>query len=46
MRSLGIGALIAVLIAVMVAKADNPLPLENSNVLPEALSDDFEFRKF
>ena len=46
MRSLGIGALIAVLIAVMIAKADNPLPLENSNVLPEALSDDFEFRKF
>jgi hypothetical protein len=46
MRRLGIGALLAVLIVVFFAKADNPLPLDSSNVLPEAISDDFEFRKF
>jgi hypothetical protein len=46
MRRLRIGALIAVLVAVLIVKADNSLPLENSDILPEALSDDFQFRKF
>jgi hypothetical protein len=46
MKPLGIGGLIAILIAIMIVKADNSLPSESSNVLPEALSDDFQFRKF
>ena len=33
-------------VVAIIAKADNPLPLENVNVFPEAISDDFEFRKF
>jgi hypothetical protein len=27
-------------------RAENPLPIESANVLPLAISDDFEFRKF
>ena len=34
------------LVAVVIVRAENPLPIESANVLPEAISDDFEFRKF
>ena len=34
------------LAGVIIVRAENPLPIESANVLPEAISDDFEFRKF
>jgi hypothetical protein len=46
MRYLGTGVLLGVIAVATIAKADNPLPLENADVLPERISDDFEFRKF
>src|ERR1700758_2772559 len=46
MRGLVPGVLLAVLVAIISARAENPLPIESANVLPEAISDDFEFRKF
>jgi len=46
MRCLSIGVLLGVMAVAIIAKADNPLPLENADVLPERISDDFEFRKF
>ncbi len=46
MRCLVSGALLAMLVGVIIVRAENPLPIESANVLPEAISDDFEFRKF
>jgi hypothetical protein len=40
------GAVLFVLLAVVFARAANPLPIEKANALPLALSDDFQFRKF
>jgi hypothetical protein len=37
---------LAVLVGLISVRAENPLPIESANVLPEAISDDFEFRKF
>jgi hypothetical protein len=37
---------LAVLVGIISVRAENPLPIESANVLPEAISDDFEFRKF
>jgi hypothetical protein len=34
-----------ILLAVVLTRAANPLPIETANVLPLALSDDFQFRK-
>jgi hypothetical protein len=46
MNNLVSGALLVMLIGVPIVRAENPLPIESANVLPEAISDDFEFRKF
>ena len=46
MRCLVPGAFLAMLVGVIMVRAENPLPIESANVLPEAISDDFEFRKF
>ena len=46
MRCLVPGALLAMLVGIIMVRAENPLPIESANVLPEAISDDFEFRKF
>ena len=46
MRCLVPGVVLAMLAGVIIVRAENPLPIENANVLPEAISDDFEFRKF
>jgi hypothetical protein len=46
MRSFGMAAVLAVIVVTFAARGDNPLPLEKADVLPEAISDDFEFRKF
>jgi hypothetical protein len=46
MRWLLPGALLAILIGGIIARAENPLPIESANILPLAISDDFEFRKF
>jgi hypothetical protein len=46
MRCLLPGAVLAILIGGIMVKAENPLPIESANVLPLAISDDFEFRKF
>ncbi|HEV3063929.1 MAG TPA: hypothetical protein VGX93_01250 [Chthoniobacterales bacterium] len=46
MRCLVLGAFLAMLAGVIIIRAENPLPIESANVLPEAISDDFEFRKF
>ena len=46
MRCLVLGAFSAMLAGVIIVRAENPLPIESANVLPEAISDDFEFRKF
>jgi hypothetical protein len=40
------GFFLAVLVGIISVRAENPLPIESANVLPEAISDDFEFRKF
>jgi len=34
------------LVGGIMVRAENPLPIESANVLPLAISDDFEFRKF
>jgi hypothetical protein len=39
-------ALLAVLFGGVLVRAEYPLPIESANVLPLAISDDFEFRKF
>ncbi len=44
-KSLGV-AFFILLLAKNLAYAENPLPLPEANVLPLALSDDFQFRKF
>jgi hypothetical protein len=44
-KSLGV-AFFLLLLAKNLTYAENPLPLPESNVLPLALSDDFQFRKF
>jgi hypothetical protein len=44
-KSLGV-AFFILLLAKNMSCAENPLALPNANVLPEALSDDFQFRKF
>jgi hypothetical protein len=46
MKRLLTGALLALVVAAVFVRAGNPLPMETANVLPLALSDDFEFRKF
>ena len=46
MRRLVPGVFLAVMVGIISARAENPLPIESANVLPEAISDDFEFRKF
>ena len=46
MRCLVPGVFLAVLVGIISVRAENPLPIESANVLPEAISDDFEFRKF
>ncbi len=46
MRCLVPGAFLAMLVGIIFVRAENPLPIESANVLPEAISDDFEFRKF
>ena len=46
MRCLVPGAFLAMLVGAIIVRAENPLPIESANVLPEAISDDFEFRKF
>ena len=46
MRRLVPGVFLAVLVGIISVRAENPLPIESANVLPEAISDDFEFRKF
>jgi hypothetical protein len=46
MRCLFRGALLAMLIGGIMVRAENPLPIESANILPLAISDDFEFRKF
>jgi hypothetical protein len=40
------GFFFAVLVGIISVRGENPLPIESANVLPEAISDDFEFRKF
>ena len=46
MRWLLPGAFLAMLIGGIFVRAENPLPIESADVLPLAISDDFEFRKF
>jgi hypothetical protein len=46
MRWLLPGAFLAMLIGGIFVRAENPLPMESADVLPLAISDDFEFRKF
>ncbi|MBV8376573.1 MAG: hypothetical protein JO279_06170 [Verrucomicrobia bacterium] len=46
MRFLLRGAFLAMVIGGIMVRAENPLPIENANVLPLAISDAFEFRKF
>lgn len=42
----GLAVLLTVSATVWIVRADDPLPIPKANVLPLALSDDFEFRKF
>lgn len=46
MRGLESGLLLIALTAAMMVRAETPLPLEKADILPLALTDDFEFRKF
>jgi len=46
MKCLLTGAFLAMVAASALVRADNPLPIEKAEVLPLAISDDFEFRKF
>jgi hypothetical protein len=40
------GLLLVLVTGVLVVRAENPAPIEKADVLPLAISDDFEFRKF
>jgi hypothetical protein len=46
MKCLLTAAFLAMVAANALVRADNPLPIEKADVLPLAISDDFEFRKF
>src|SRR5580704_10697620 len=46
MRCLVPGALLAMLLGGIMVRAENPVPIESANVLPLAIDDAFEFRKF
>jgi hypothetical protein len=46
MKCLLLGAFLAMLVGGIMVRAEDPLPIESANVLPLAISDDFEFRKF
>jgi hypothetical protein len=46
MRCLLPAAFLTVLVGSIMVRAENPLPIESANVLPLAINDDFEFRKF
>lgn len=46
MKCLLTGAFLAMVAAGALVRAENPLPIEKADVLPLAISDDFEFRKF
>src|SRR6476620_4235552 len=46
MRGLLPRAFLAMLVGGIMVRAENPLPIESANILPLAISDDFEFRKF
>jgi hypothetical protein len=46
MKCLRLGAFLAMVGAGALVRAENPLPIEKADVLPLAISDDFEFRKF
>src|SRR3984893_16534814 len=46
MRWLLPGALLAMLLGGIMVRADYPVPIESANVLPLAIDDAFEFRKF
>ena len=46
MRCLLPGAFLAMFVGGMMVRGENPLPIESANILPLAISDDFEFRKF
>ena len=46
MRSLVSGLLLIVVTGTLAVRAENPLPIEKANVLPLAIRDDIEFRKF
>jgi hypothetical protein len=38
--------MLAMLVGAIIVRAEYPLPIERADVLPEAINDDFEFRKF
>ena len=40
------GLLLLLVTGALVVRGENPAPIENANVLPLAITDDFEFRKF
>jgi len=46
MKCLLTGAFLAMVAAGALVRAENPLPIEKADILPLAISDDFEFRKF
>jgi hypothetical protein len=46
MKCLLTAAFLAMVAANALVRADSPLPIEKADVLPLAISDDFEFRKF
>jgi hypothetical protein len=46
MKRLWIAGSIGLVVTIASARAENPAPIPQANVLPLALSDDFEFRKF
>src|SRR5580704_16487483 len=46
MRCLLPGALLAMLLGGIMVRAEYPVPIESANVLPLAIDDAFEFRKF
>jgi hypothetical protein len=46
MRNLVSGLLLIVVTGTSVARAENPLPIEKADILPLAITDDYEFRKF
>ena len=46
MKCLLTGAFLAMVAAGALVRAENPLPIDKADILPLAISDDFEFRKF